>query len=225
MLLYEKTWKTRWKLLMSLYSPASHIKYTMQPNTRKNMDKILFKIVYCTVHLRGQIDTNCTWSQPQLLYDEVLQIAEQIDRLYNKHTSFTVCLVAGIKIELANSVPKSATTLLTTRQHLSLQHHCHPWLTPLTPGDKWRLHARRRDLHILFHSSPTASSLYTWADVSAPYASSLSVFIFPLSRSLSLSLFFFPCRTFIQPGRSLGYQQLLYIIVKPKLNQQYNNEK
>lgn len=87
--------------------------------TRKNMDMILFKTLYCTVHLRGQIDTNYTWSQPQLSCGEGLQIAEPIDCLYSKHTSFTVCLASGIKIELANSVPKSATTLPTPHQPLS----------------------------------------------------------------------------------------------------------
>ncbi|CAB1444182.1 unnamed protein product [Pleuronectes platessa] len=37
-----------------------------------------------------------------------LQIAEPIECIYIKHTSFTVCSASGIKMELANSVPKSA---------------------------------------------------------------------------------------------------------------------
>lgn len=92
----EKTFKCLYKLLC----PCN----TTQ-DTSENMDMDLFKTVHCTVHLRGQIDTNCTWSQHQLSCSQVLQIAELIDCFYNKHTSFTVCSVSGIKIELASPSP------------------------------------------------------------------------------------------------------------------------
>lgn len=69
--------------------------------------------VHCTVHLRGQIDTHCTWSQHQLSCGQVLQIAELIDCFYNKHTSFTICSGSGIKIELA---PRSPSRLQSSPQ-------------------------------------------------------------------------------------------------------------
>lgn len=151
-----------------------------------------------TVQLRGQIDTNYTWSQPQLWCGESLQIADLIDCFYNKHTSFTVCLASGIKIELANTVLKSSTTLHTTCQPPFPPAHRHPWLTPLTPGDRWRLHANKRDLHILFLSSPTASSLYL-SRCLGPHAVSLSV-------SICLSLIVSAERSFNKAGPNINLQ-------------------
>lgn len=92
-----------------------------------------------------------------------------------KKTSFSVCLASGRKIEQENCVLNSAPTFHTTCQ--PLLPNPHPWLTPLTPGDRWRLHPSIRDLNISFLFSPTASSLYSWADVFAPCAVSLLLFI------------------------------------------------
>lgn len=128
---------------MPLQSPVSS--YNTTQDTSQNMDMDLFK-ARCTVHIRGQIDTNCTWSQHQLLCGQILQIAELIECLYNKHTSFTFCSVSGIKMELespfpsllqpspepANTFPPSNTTSLAHPTNLRGQMET-PWLQTWPP--------------------------------------------------------------------------------------------
>lgn len=178
------------------------------------MDTDLFK-AHCTVHMRGQIDTNCTWSQHQLLCGQVLQIAELLDCLYNKHTSFTVCSVSGIKIELespspsrlqpspepANTFPPSNTASLAHPTNLRGQMET-PWL------QTWPSYL------ILFfpHSSII---IYLSRCLSPLCCLPCCLYLFSLSTSVFISL----CKPlFNQTG------SWVIIIIKPERNHLYIND-
>lgn len=177
----------------------------------------LFK-AHCTVHMRGQINTNCTWSQHQLWCCQVLQIAELIDCLYNKHTSFAVCSVSGIKIELespspsllqpspepANTFPPSSTASLAHPTNPRGQMET-PWLQTWPPY-----------LLFLSHSSII---IYLSRCLSPLCCLPFCRYLF-LSLPLSLSLF----ALFNQTGSWVIRELQLYVIIKPKLNHQFNKD-
>lgn len=103
----------------------------------------LFPTAPCTVQPRGQIDTNCTWTQHRLARRQLLQIAKLIDCFYNKRHLIYCSLCVWDKNWAGVTFPKSATILTSTCQHLPLpQHHRHPPAHPTNPeGQMERLHA------------------------------------------------------------------------------------
>lgn len=146
--------------------------HTRHGNTR------LFPTAPCTVQSRGQINTNCTWTQHRLARRQLLQIAKLIDCFYNKRHLIYCSLCVRDKNWAGVTFPKSATILTSTCQHppppappSSLAHPTNP------EGQMERLHACKRDLHILSCSSPHNSVVIHWSKCPHSVLSPL-VFIF-----------------------------------------------
>lgn len=90
----------------------------------------------CTIHLRGQIDTIYTRSQPQLLWNKALQIAEMID-FGKSHLIYCLLGLCGKNQGQQTVSPRliQGSPLSANSNPPVLPSSC--LFTPLTSGDRW----------------------------------------------------------------------------------------